>query len=134
MKLRGVLIALAAAGLLAACARPADTPASVPTDEATAGAFAELPPPLPLDANGTAATVVPEVDRSCSVDSDCSIKNVGNCCGYFPACVNKDSPTFPELVAKQCAEQGVAGICGFPEIRACACVEGRCEASDAVSM
>jgi hypothetical protein len=134
VKLRGVLIALAAAALLAACARPSDTPASVPTDETTAGAFAELPPPQPLDANGTAATVVPEVDRSCTVASDCTVKNIGNCCGYYPGCVNKGSPTFPELVAQQCAEQDMAGICGFPEIRACACIEGRCEPSDAETM
>lgn len=67
-----------------------------------------------------------EVDYSCKVDADCAVKNVGNCCGYYPACVNKDSPTFPEQVQARCAAEGVSSVCGFPEISGCACVEGRC--------
>lgn len=105
-----------------------DTSASAPPPAAEAPVMAEVPPAA------HPPTVVPEVDRSCKIAADCEVKNVGNCCGYFPACVNKASATFPDLVAKKCAEQGVAGICGFPEIRACACVEGRCEASGAVTM
>jgi hypothetical protein len=55
------------------------------------------------------------------------VKDVGNCCGYYPACVNVASPTFPEQVKAACAESDMAGICGFPSISACQCVEGRCE-------
>ena len=79
-------------------------------------------------ARGTAANEpAPEPpDLSCRVDTDCVVKDVGNCCGYFPACVNVDSPTFPERVRAQCAKTGTVGICGFPEISACACVEKRC--------
>lgn len=77
---------------------------------------------------GTAATeAVPEPpDLTCRVDADCVVKDVGNCCGYYPACVNVDSPTFPERVRAQCAKTGTVGICGFPEIAACACVDRRC--------
>jgi hypothetical protein len=67
-----------------------------------------------------------EVDYSCRVDADCAIKDVGNCCGRLPACVNKDSPTFPERVREECAQKHEAGVCGFPDVRGCACVEGRC--------
>lgn len=67
-----------------------------------------------------------EVDASCRVDADCAVKDVGNCCGYYPACVNKASPTFPERVRAACAKSGMAGICGFPDIQGCACVAGRC--------
>lgn len=67
-----------------------------------------------------------EVDYSCHVDADCAIKDVGNCCGRYPACVNKDSPTFPERVREECAQKHEAGVCGFPDVRGCACVEGRC--------
>ena len=28
---------------------------------------------------------VPTLDTSCRVDSDCTVKDVGNCCGTFPA-------------------------------------------------
>jgi hypothetical protein len=67
-----------------------------------------------------------EVDYSCHTDADCAIKDVGNCCGRYPACVNKDSPTFPERVREACAKNHEAGVCGFPDIRGCTCVEGRC--------
>lgn len=71
---------------------------------------------------------VPEVDRSCRVDADCAVKDVGNCCGYYPACVNRTSPVFPERVRQQCEKTGSAGICGFPEIAACVCDSGQCAA------
>lgn len=68
-----------------------------------------------------------EVDYSCTTDADCTIKNVGNCCGYYPACVNVDSPTFPEQVQAECAASGRASICGFPSLSGCKCVQGQCE-------
>lgn len=70
------------------------------------------------------------VDYRCRVDADCAIKDVGNCCGRYPACVNRDSPTFPERVKAECERKGMAGVCGFPVIEGCACVEGRCSATD----
>ena len=66
------------------------------------------------------------VDYSCKTDADCEVKNVGNCCGYYPACVNRESPTFPDRVKAECAKKGAMGVCGFPDIKGCACVEGRC--------
>ena len=68
------------------------------------------------------------LDSSCRVDSDCEVKNVGNCCGYFPACVNKDAQPDPEAVQARCAETGMASVCGFREIQSCSCVDNRCEA------
>ncbi len=66
------------------------------------------------------------VDHSCKSDSDCAIKNVGNCCGAFPMCVNRDSPVFPDRVRAECAKNHMAGTCGFPVIESCVCAEGRC--------
>jgi hypothetical protein len=74
-----------------------------------------------------------EVDYSCTTDADCAVKDVGNCCGYYPACVNKDSPTFPEQVKAECAKNDMQSVCGFRDIQGCACVEGRCEAGPATS-
>lgn len=71
----------------------------------------------------------PEPDRSCQVDADCAVKNVGNCCGYYPACVNVDAETFPEQVKAACEREGRMAICGFPEIESCRCVSQRCEAA-----
>ena len=74
-----------------------------------------------------AVTGVPELDRSCRVDSDCAIKDVGSCCGYSPACVNTAARPDPKAVQAACAESGMAGVCGFREIEACACVSNTCE-------
>lgn len=64
----------------------------------------------------------------CQVDTDCAVMDVGNCCGHYPACVNTASTPDPAAVARECAERGMAGICGFPVIESCACVANRCEA------
>lgn len=82
-------------------------------------------------ASGPAAT--PEgwqdkVDYSCASDADCTVKDVGGCCGYTPACVNRASPTFAAEVAAECRKTGRVGVCGFPVIKGCACVENRCAA------
>jgi hypothetical protein len=71
------------------------------------------------------------VDPSCRTESDCAIKDVGSCCGYRPACVNKASPTFPEQVQAKCAKDGRMGICGFPAITGCKCTAGKCEGTGA---
>jgi len=69
------------------------------------------------------------VDDSCRADTDCAVKNVGDCCGYYPACVNKDSPTFPAQVQAQCQREGRMAVCGFREISACTCNQGHGEAA-----
>ncbi len=66
----------------------------------------------------------------CRVDADCTVKNVGNCCGYYPACVNVNAEVSPEKVAEQCQRNGMMGVCGFPAISACTCVAGQCQARD----
>lgn len=77
-----------------------------------------------------AARAMPaDPDRSCQTDADCTVKDVGNCCGYYPACVNAQADTFPEQVKAACEAQGLSSICGFQDITACACIEGRCEAA-----
>ena len=81
--------------------------------------------------NGAQAPVpqasIPVVDSSCQVDADCVVKNVGNCCGYYPACVNVKAEPDPEAVSKKCAADGMASICGFPDISACSCVNNVCQ-------
>ena len=66
------------------------------------------------------------VDYSCRSDADCAVKDIGNCCGAYPTCVNRDSPTFPEQVRAECAKNHMASVCGFPVVQGCSCVEGRC--------
>ena len=67
-----------------------------------------------------------QIDTRCKSNADCAVKNVGNCCGAMPACVNRDSPTNPQAVQAQCRAKGMMGICGFREISACQCDNGRC--------
>jgi hypothetical protein len=66
------------------------------------------------------------IDYSCRSNSDCVIKDVGNCCGYYPACTNKKSKVNRTDLGALCS--GVGGACGFPSIDACRCNEkGLCE-------
>lgn len=95
-------------------------------------------PPLEVPENGSdgdasqvAVGAPVELDFSCSSNADCTVKDVGNCCGYYPACVNVDSPTDPAAVKAQCASEGTMSVCGFPSISACQCVAGKCEAETA---
>ncbi|MBI2574317.1 hypothetical protein HYV82_00330 [Candidatus Woesearchaeota archaeon] len=67
------------------------------------------------------------IDYSCKASSDCEIKNVANCCGQYPQCVNKNAKTNPELVKALCEKEGAASYCGFPSISSCECVNNRCE-------
>ena len=67
-----------------------------------------------------------QIDTHCKTSADCAVKNIGNCCGAMPACVNKDSPTDPQAVQAQCQAKGMMGICGFREISACQCDNGQC--------
>jgi hypothetical protein len=81
-------------------------------------------PPDPVEAAAPGA-----VDLGCKTDADCTVKNVGNCCGYYPACVNVNSPTDPKGVQAECAKKGMMSVCGFPEISSCSCRQGKCEAA-----
>jgi hypothetical protein len=114
--------------VLAACSPAMEAGPSGPARAAPAEA---APAPEALDDALAIAidTLPPDPDRSCRVDADCAVKNVGNCCGYFPACANVQAETFPERVMAACEAQGLSSICGFEDITACACVEGRCEAA-----
>lgn len=107
--------------LLAACAG-ASSPSPAPVE----------PPTPPHDASGSGSGLLAHqsLNLACERDSDCAVKNIGNCCGTYLACVNADSPTDPAAVARECADKDLAGICGFPDISACACVHGRCEIAD----
>ena len=96
---------------------------------ATAPVTSQTPVPVPASeqsppAKPAATHVV--VDSSCKVDADCTVKNVGNCCGYYPACVNVNSPTDPAGVQASCQAKGMMSVCGFAEIQGCSCVNGQC--------
>ena len=82
-----------------------------------------LPPEVADDAPARGA---PTLVTSCRTDADCTVKDVGSCCGTMPACVNKASPTDPAAVQAACAREGRMSTCGFREIQACSCVAGTC--------
>lgn len=74
----------------------------------------------------------PALNLRCQTDADCTVKNIGNCCGFMPACVNQASPTAPELVLARCAASGEEAICDHPMIYACLCEQGICRADPSV--
>ena len=63
----------------------------------------------------------------CEVDADCVVKDVHNCCGYYPRCVNVDHEPDIEAVKSQCAKERRVSICGFPDISDCKCVANTCK-------
>ena len=112
--------------LLAGCTAPTTAKDSPP------GGFPNNPldrpaQPRPIGADPSV------VDRSCKTDADCTVKDVGNCCGYYPACVNVDAKTDPQAVQARCAKSGMASVCGFPQISGCKCVKGQCAADTQAS-
>jgi hypothetical protein len=122
--MRASALLMCVAMLLSACGGTAASGDPAPASPAVAGdarqdtAPAATAPAHRLIENG--------VDYACRTDQDCAIKDIGNCCGYYPACVNAESPTFPDQVKAQCASEGTMAVCGYPEIAGCTCVEGRC--------
>jgi hypothetical protein len=83
------------------------------------------------DSSAAEAASATSTPLTCKTAADCTVKDVGNCCGYFPACVHRDQAVDPEAVKAQCERDGRAGICGFAEISSCACSEGQCVSSGA---
>jgi hypothetical protein len=71
-------------------------------------------------------------DRSCRVDSDCAVKNVGSCCGNYPKCVNRNAATDPSAVRARCGQEHRMGVCIVPAVSGCSCVMGQCADINAV--
>ena len=88
----------------------------------SSGSTGTMQPPPP----GSDKPALGQIDTRCRSNADCAVKNVGNCCGAMPACVNRDSPTDPQAVQAQCQAKGMMGLCGFREISACQCDNGQC--------
>jgi hypothetical protein len=125
--------AQAEADVASASEQPATPPRNpVPVaapDKPRIGQPVKMPPmsdPLPPERVQVSSPAAAQVVRTCKVDSDCMVKDVGNCCGYVPACVNRNSPTDPAAVRAQCAKDGISSVCGFNEITACRCVRNQC--------
>lgn len=122
---------IAALMLLAACASP-PAPVADAAAESTAVAEPEIAAPMAADPAASTLPDPPALNLRCQADADCAVKNIGNCCGFMPACVNKTSPTAPELVLARCAASGEEPICDHPMIYACLCEQGICRADPSV--
>ncbi len=68
------------------------------------------------------------INYSCTQDQDCVNKDIRNCCGYFPKCVNKNFEPNHELVSSLCQSEKTFSVCGFEEISSCVCSNNKCEA------
>jgi len=124
-----LLLMLAPLMALVGCAAPASTDSSA-AEPPAASAHAPKPTGGTLPPREAGAVTV---DYACRTSADCAVKNVGNCCGAMPACVNKNSPTDPQGVQAQCAASGRMGVCGFADVTACQCVSGRCESDSSIA-
>lgn len=104
----------------------APQPAEIATTAATPPASAVQPTQADASSGSEQTSPVQLVDRTCKIDADCAIKDVGSCCGAHPSCVNKNSPTFPKQVKAQCGNEHRMGICSIPALSGCSCVQGQC--------
>lgn len=68
-----------------------------------------------------------KLDLSCQLDSDCSVKNIGNCCGNYPKCVNKNFTPDLDSIKDLCEKEKSFSICGFDEIKSCKCINNKCD-------
>ena len=82
--------------------------------------------PLPAQRVPDDVPAPARLDVSCKSNADCVVKDVGNCCGYYPRCVNVNAKVDPKAVQAQCARSGMASVCGFRTIEGCECVQGEC--------
>lgn len=82
--------------------------------------------PAPVDTANTVATDAATTPLACQTDAQCTVKNVGNCCGEFLACVHVDQPVDAAAVKRRCEAEGLSSICGHRDIAACRCDSGRC--------
>jgi hypothetical protein len=78
------------------------------------------------DESNAYETYISAIDKTCEKDSDCVVRDVGNCCGYYPQCVNSAASIDREKVTSWCEEKGMASICGFPVIESCRCQDHVC--------
>ncbi len=95
-----------------------DSPSSTPAIEIANG-----------EPSAESIPTIEEAMNTCKSDADCEVKNIGNCCGYMPACVNQSAQPNPDAVQAKCAAEGMVSTCGFREISSCACVNNICEAA-----
>jgi hypothetical protein len=63
---------------------------------------------------------------ACETDNDCTIRDVGNCCGFYPRCANANAVFTPP----DCSG-GTVGACGFPAIDSCTCRQNLCRSLQA---
>ncbi len=135
MKTALSLILILVSTLLSACAAPPPTSVELAAaDTASPAPEMRRAPPMSTPYPPSEAKPPVQLNYACASNADCAVKNVGNCCGVQPACVNTNSPTDPDAVRAQCEASGTMGICGFRQISACQCVSGRCEPESIVSL
>lgn len=132
--MRTSLLRMLVACCLLAVSATACTVSRSSSPEASAGQSAAPTPSPAKPAPRMSEPLPPErvvpasakVDRSCKTNADCVVKDVGNCCGTMPACVNVDSPTDPKGVQAECKRKGTMSVCGFPALEGCTCSRGQC--------
>lgn len=60
------------------------------------------------------------LNASCKTDDDCVIKNIENCCGYYPKCLSKEAVLNPEEVERLCEGENATG-CPIASLGYCRC-------------
>ena len=130
MRLRHLAFVALTTLLLIGCTAPTPSSDAPKTSAVEPSVQQPAPPPnvqIPDTMERASSISASNPNRSCKTNSDCAVKDVGNCCGAYPMCVGKDAKTDPAAVRAQCAKDGMASVCGFQEVSGCQCVKGQCE-------
>ncbi|MBK6725869.1 MAG: hypothetical protein IPG63_01195 [Xanthomonadales bacterium] len=82
--------------------------------------------PAPVTSPEPTAAGAPDAPLACETDAQCTVKNVGNCCGEFLACVHVDQAVDVAAVKRRCESEGLSSVCGQRDIAGCRCDAGQC--------
>ena len=67
------------------------------------------------------------VDKTCTTNEDCAIKDIRSCCQEYPTCTNINFNPKPKLVQDLCEVSNTMPVCGYPTINNCECIDGICQ-------
>jgi len=89
--------------------------------------------PVPVASPEPATAIAPSPPLACQTDAQCTVKNVGNCCGEYLACMHIDQPADAAAVKRRCEAEGLSSVCGQRDIASCRCDAGQCIESTTVT-
>ncbi len=69
------------------------------------------------------------LNYSCNFNFECKIKDIHDCCGYYPECVNSNAKVDPDFVDRICGKE--VRLCPLgvftSDTTSCKCINKKCQ-------